>query len=129
MADVTQISITGGCYCGAVRFQATQAPIAQGNCHCSNCRRAAGAQAVAWITVNRANFRFEQGTPKRYRTDTGAWRTFCDRCGTSLTYEIDTRPEEIDITTGSLDHPENYPPSKDFCADERLPWVPLVPAG
>jgi hypothetical protein len=123
---MTQISITGGCYCGAVRFQATQAPIYQTNCHCANCRRAIGAQAVAWITVKRVNFRFEQGTPHRYRTDTGAWRTFCDCCGTSLSYERDTRPEEIDITTGSLDHPEDFPPTKDYLSEEKLPWVPLI---
>jgi hypothetical protein len=118
--------ITGGCYCGAVRFEATQVPIYQANCHCANCRRAAGAQSVAWITVNRPNFRFVKGTPKRYRTDTGAWRTFCDVCGTSLTYERDTRPDEIDITTGSLDHPEGFPPTKDVFPEERLPWVPLI---
>jgi hypothetical protein len=76
--------------------------------------------------VNLQNFCFEQGTPKRYRTDTGAWRTFCNQCGTSLTYESDARPGEIDITTGSLDHPEDFPPSKDVFSEERLSWVPLV---
>jgi len=121
-----QITITGGCYCGAIRFQTVQSPIYQANCHCSNCRRAIGAQAVAWITVNRENFQFTSGRPKGYRTDTGAWRTFCDGCGTSLTYERDSRPGEIDITTGSLDHPEDFPPSKDVFSDEKLSWVPLL---
>jgi hypothetical protein len=118
--------ITGGCYCGKVRFKATQEPIHQANCHCANCRRAAGAQTVAWITVQRTTFDFEQGNPKRYRTDTGAVRTFCDSCGTSLTYEIDSRPGEIDITTGSLDRPEDFPPTKDVFPEEKLPWVQLV---
>jgi hypothetical protein len=120
------VSITGGCYCGAVRFEARQIPIYQANCHCGNCRRAIGAQAVAWITVNYANFRFEKGTPARYRTDTGAWRTFCNSCGTSMTYEIDKRPDEIDITTGSLDRPEDYSPKKDVYPEEKLRWVPLT---
>ena len=121
-----RIPITGGCYCGKVRFKATQEPIYQTNCHCANCRRAIGAQSVAWITVKRSAFQFESGTPKRFRTDTGAWRSFCDECGTSLTYERDTRPEEIDITTGSLDHPEDFAPRKDFYVEERLPWVDLI---
>lgn len=121
------ISITGGCYCGQVRYQATEKPIYQANCHCANCRRAAGAQAVAWITVHLEHFRFVSGAPKRFRTDTAAWRTFCDRCGTSLTYENDRRPGEIDITTGSLDHPEDFAPNKDVFPEERLAWVPLVP--
>lgn len=118
--------ITGGCYCGQVRYRATQEPIYQANCHWANCRRAIGAQSVAWITVGRANFEFETGTPRRYRTDTGAWRTFCDRCGTSLTYERDTRPGEIDITTGSLDRPEDFPPTRDAFPEEKLSWVGLI---
>jgi len=119
-------TITGGCYCGKVRFRATQEPSCQTNCHCDNCRRAIGAQSVAWITVRRSDVEFEMGTPRPYRTGTGAWRTFCDICGTSLTYEIDTRPDEIDITTGSLDHPEDFPPNKDIFTEERLPWVGLI---
>jgi hypothetical protein len=118
--------IIGGCYCGKVRFKATQEPIQQANCHCANCRRAAGAQAVAWITVPRARFEFEQGKPKEYRSETGAIRTFCDTCGTSLTYEIASRPGEIDITTGSLDQPENFAPARDVFPEEKLPWVQLV---
>lgn len=122
-------SITGGCYCGKVRFRAMGPPLSQANCHCANCRRAAGAQAVAWITVKRAGFTFEKGEPKRYRTETGAYRTFCDACGTPLTYENDNRPNEIDLTTGSLDDPEHFPPSKDVFAEEKLSWVALVDGG
>ena len=119
------MSITGGCYCGAIRFRAEGEPMHLANCHCANCRRAVGAQAVAWITVASATFTFEKGTAKKYRTPTGAWRTFCDRCGTSLTYENDTRPNEIDITTGSLDRPENFPPNRDVFPEEKLSWVSL----
>lgn len=120
--------ITDGCYCGEVRFATAPAVRISTNCHCANCRRAAGAQAVAWIVVKRSRFQFVKGTPRRYRTDTGAWRTFCGQCGTSLTYETDRRPDEIDITTGSLDHPEDFPPTKDVYPEERLPWVDLIHA-
>ena len=120
--------ITGGCYCGEIRFSATPDVRVSANCHCANCRRAAGAQAVAWIVVKRAQFTFVKGKPHRYETETGAWRTFCDQCGTSLTYETDRRPDEIDITTGSLDHPEDFPPTKDVYPEERLPWVDLIHA-
>jgi hypothetical protein len=81
---------------------------------------------VAWITVKLSDFEWEKGEAKRYKTDTAAYRTFCDSCGTSLTYENDDRPNEIDITTGSLDDPEHFPPSKDVFAEEKLSWVDLV---
>jgi len=118
--------VSGGCYCGNVRFSASGATLSQANCHCDNCRRAIGAQAVAWITVKRSDFAFEKGEPRRYRTETSAWRTFCGNCGSSLTYEGDDRPEEIDITTGTLDHPEQFPPNKDVFPEEKLSWVGLV---
>jgi hypothetical protein len=85
-----------------------------------------GAQSVAWITVNKARLLWERGTPMRYRTDTGAWRSFCPACGTSLTYESGSRPDEVDLTAGSLDHPENFPPLSDFYPEEKLPWTHLV---
>lgn len=119
-------AINGGCYCGAVRFSAAGRTLHRANCHCANCRRAAGAQAVAWITVRSAGFKFKKGKPKRFRTDTKAWRTFCGICGTSLTYENDARPGEMDVTTGSLDSPEAFAPSKDVFAEERPSWVPLI---
>jgi len=117
---------TGGCYCGKIRFTINGEPRVVANCHCQNCRRAAGAQAVAWTVVKRADFKWETSQPRRYQTDTGAFRTFCDSCGTSLTYETDRRPDEIDITTASLDHPENFPPTKDVYPEEKLPWVELI---
>ena len=126
MFGMKRTPISGGCYCGQVRYRASQGPIYQVNCHCANCRRAAGAQSVAWITVKLSEFEIEKGIPRRYRTDTGAWRTFCDLCGTSLTYEKDTPPGEIDITTGSLDRPEDFPPTKDVFPEEKLPWVGLI---
>jgi len=118
--------IEGGCYCRKVRFSAGSTILSRANCHCDNCRRAAGAQAVAWITVPVSEFAFTKGEPKKYRTNTGADRTFCGDCGTSITYENGARPGEIDITTGSLDNAEAFPPTKDVFADEKLSWVPLV---
>lgn len=118
--------ITGGCYCGDIRFRAVGPLKFSVNCHCDNCRRAVGAQSVAFICVPLATFSWLQGEPTRYRTDTGAWRTFCPRCGTSLTYEHDKRPGEIDLITGSLDEPERFPPNTDAFPEEHLSWVPLL---
>ena len=119
-------SISGGCYCGNIRYKAPAGTIFQVNCHCENCRRAVGAQSVAFISVPLEEFSWTKGSPTRYQTDTEAWRTFCPECGTSLTYESATRRDQIDILTASLDHPEDYPPNSDAWEEERLDWVPLV---
>ncbi|MFH1570774.1 MAG: GFA family protein [Gemmatimonadota bacterium] len=121
--------VEGGCYCGAIRYRAAGPPKYQVICYCANCRRAAGAQSVAWVTVALGDFAFVAGAPVRYRTDTGAWRTFCGTCGTSLTYQNDRRPDEIDITTGSLDAAADHAPTLHAYAEERLGWEPLLGSG
>lgn len=119
---MTAILIEGGCYCGAVRYCADAETTYRAICFCANCRRAVGAQSVAWVTFTTDHFKFVKGDPARFRTDTGAWRTFCRDCGTSLTYEADRRPGEIDVVTGSLDRPEDFPPVHRVFEEERLPW-------
>lgn len=121
-----QQKISGRCYCGGIHYEALGPTHFQANCHCENCRRAIGAQAVAWISVSRETFAFVMGSPRRYQTDTKAWRTFCADCGTSLTYESPPRTDQIDIITATLDNPQAYPPVEDAFAEERLPWVPLL---
>jgi hypothetical protein len=118
-----QSVIAGGCYCGQVRYRAAGAPIFQAACHCANCRRASGAQSVAWVTFPEAAFTLTQGEPVRYPSETGATWSFCGRCGTTLTYTNGSRPGEIDVTTGSLDDPEAFPPKLDVNGDEKLSWV------
>ncbi len=118
-------TISGGCYCGKIKFEAHPPILYQAYCHCDNCRKAIGAQVVAWITVEISNFRYIQGTPKTYQTETKATRSFCQECGSSLTYNHPDRPTHVDIVTGSLDHPENFPPDHDIYPEEKLPWIKL----
>lgn len=119
--------IEGGCYCGAIRYRSAGPTKHRAICYCGNCRRAAGAQSVAWITVDAANFEFTKGAPVDFRTETAANRTHCASCGTSLTYRSDKRPDELDITTGSLDRPEQFAPTRRVFDAERLDWDPGFP--
>ena len=123
---MSRVSIEGGCMCGQIRYRLLSEPIYSTMCHCSDCRRACGAQAVAWITVRNEHFSFTSGEPRCYQSSAGVERTFCPVCGTSLTYRNKDRAQEIDITTGSLDYPEKYPPTQDYFCRDRLPWVKPV---
>ena len=121
--ETRQVEISGGCMCRQIRYRLTCDPIYATMCHCSDCRRSCGAQAVAWITVPRRHFSFTEGQPARFASSADVERTFCPKCGTSLTYKIDRRKDEIDITIGSLDNPRAYPPTQDYYCRDRLPWV------
>ena len=95
----------GGCLCGACRWVANGEPRYPFICHCRSCRLAVGSNGVPWVTFSRSDFRLESDCLGTFESSPGVLRTFCSRCGTSLTYRSKARPEEIDVTQGSLDDP------------------------
>jgi len=113
----------GGCACGAVRYEARGTPFHRTLCHCADCRRAAGAPAVAWFSVRADELAFVQGAPVRHRSSPPVERSFCGRCGTQLSYRNDAYPDEIDVTTCSLDDPETLAPADHTFAARRLHWL------
>jgi hypothetical protein len=114
--------MTGGCFCGFVRYEARGVPTQRTSCHCSICRRTTGAPHVAWFTVRRDNFAIGSGEPVRFRSSDHAVRAFCPRCGTQLAFESSRTPDEIDVTTCSLDEPGAVPPSDHTFAASRVSW-------
>ena len=116
----------GGCYCGQLRYEAVGTPFHETICHCSICRRTAGAPLVAWFSVPRSQFRWLQGEPTRFRSTAKGTRSFCARGGTQLTFELDGLSEEIDVTTCSLDDPNALPPKDHTRTNSRLGWIQLA---
>ena len=115
--------LSGGCYCGYIRYEADGEPFHETICHCSVCRKVAGAPMVAWFTVGYPSFRFTAELPHRYFTLKG-WRTCCPRCGTQLTFQADDHQDEIDVTVASLDDPDRIAPKAHTWWASRLAWIP-----
>ena len=53
----------GGCFCGRVRYEVTGKPFNETSCHCSMCRRSAGAPFVTWFSVRPSELHFSTGEP------------------------------------------------------------------
>jgi hypothetical protein len=68
------------------------------------------------------------GVPTSFPSSERGSRTFCPHCGTPLTFTSRDLPDEIDVTTCSLDAPETAPPKEDIYVETKLPWVRLDPA-
>jgi hypothetical protein len=117
------MALRGGCLCGALRYRIDREPLGAVICHCVTCRRAAGAQAVAWATVPAAGFAWTAGTPAAYASSPGVLRGHCAACGTSLTWE--GVAGEVDVTLASLDDPEAIAPDHEAWVSHRLAWTPL----
>ena len=112
----------GGCFCGRVRYRVAREPLGSAICHCVSCRRTSGAQSVAWLTFPFDGFSFLSADPREYRSSPGVSRTFCESCGTSLTYRQDEDHDSIDVTTASLDLPDEFPPTRHIWLEDKVDW-------
>lgn len=114
----------GRCFCGSVRYETTADPAHQTAYHCSMCRRATGAPFVAWFTVPLESFHIS-GTTTVFNSSDHVSRTFCASCGTHLTFQSSRYPEQVAITTCSLDGEQPAPRNHIF-ADAQVPWLKLA---
>jgi len=107
---MTQAKTTGGCLCGAVRYQILSDLQGIACCHCSKCRRFHGNFA-AYAIMPLASLKIvEERGLKWFRSETdetpNVHRGFCSECGSSLFW--DPRGEDrIAVSAGSLDEPTN----------------------
>ena len=121
--------ITGGCYCGAIRYESTELPVRCGMCHCRMCQRWLGAAAAMGVFFDVDSFRFTKGEPARFMTSRILERHYCADCGGAIGHRYkfgDTANTEI-IFVGTLDAPrEVETPSFYFGVEDHLPgWITL----
>jgi hypothetical protein len=117
----------GGCLCGAIRYDAEVPFSSVSVCHCRSCCLASGSPAVSWFVLPRSRFRWLRGTPRLFASSAPVKRGFCDQCGTQLSYQHSDAPGEIEVTTLSLDEPNQVQPTREIWLSERVAWVPVDP--
>jgi hypothetical protein len=126
MADTSE-EHQGGCLCGAVRYRFHGAPDWSAHCHCRSCQKATGAAFTTWVGVKKGSFDIIKGQLAVCNSSPGVERSFCGRCGTSLTYVAEQRwPGQISILAPTLDDPGIAVPTAHVYVQDRLPWVKLA---
>jgi hypothetical protein len=114
--------LTGGCQCGAVRYELTARPRGASICHCRMCQKAGGAPFMAFTAdMREERVVFTRGAPAIYRSSEVAERGFCAVCGTPLTYRLIGR-DRVSMTIGSLDRPAEVAPTQQLGVESALPW-------
>jgi hypothetical protein len=106
VADTPQAPIraTGGCLCGAVRYEVRGPLRGIVMCHCAMCRRTHG-HVAAYTAAQKSAFSLLESRGLRwYASSSFARRGFCAECGASLFWEREGR-DTISIAAGSLDQP------------------------
>ena len=118
-------TLTGGCFCGAVRFEIEGPEKFACFCHCHSCQHAAGAPVVAWATYARDTLRVTRGAIHFFASSPGVTRGTCSACGTSISYEHVDRPGDIDITLNSLDDSSAPILKAHIWVENKAPWFEI----
>lgn len=130
--SMPHVPVTGGCLCGSVRYESEVPPIHGYICHCTMCRRNVGAIFGATVRFPGSAFKLTKGDLKAFAASAFAKRCFCADCGAPVAYFYAGNPD-VWIYVGSLDHPEDWPMTKDASwgisehvfVDEKIPWYEI----
>jgi len=110
---------TGGCQCGAVRYEVRGQPYVSGLCHCTTCRKLTGSSFSATANWRRDQFSMT-GVLATYEH-----RQFCPTCGSRLFWLSD---EVVEVFLGTLDQaPYDIRPMLEVWTIRREHWLPPIP--
>ena len=128
---MVELPLTGGCLCGAVRFEVTEPLVSSGYCHCTRCQRRTGTAASPGARIAPGSLRVLSGEEqiKAYEPADGFAKVFCSACGGSLLSRSRDDPEVISSRLGAFDaDPGIRPTYRQFVA-YAAPWEPIPDDG
>ena len=118
--------ITGGCACGAIRYECTEGPMEMFCCHCRECQRASGGAYSPAMLFPVTAFKITQGTPKYHDRPSEAGgqhtRGFCPDCGSRLFGAVNPTFPFIGVVASSLDDPSIFKPAYHIFTADAQPW-------
>jgi hypothetical protein len=126
MGDDTKM--TGGCMCGAVRYETTGDSVGVTHCHCHSCRKHNGGPVVTLAGFKSEQVTFAGDERKIYQSSPGVGRAFCGNCGTPLTWEGDGGElgPILEFHISTFDSPDLLVPSAHTFEPERIPWFDIA---
>ncbi len=121
---------TGGCLCGAVRYEAEGEPLFAGYCYCADCRKASGSGSIPFMGFASRAVRF-RGQTRQFRSKSikgsDAVRNFCPICGGLVFGGEVGQSESHTIYAGSLDDPSRFQPKVAIFVRDRPAWAVMPP--
>ena len=123
--------LSGGCECGAIRYECSAEPLMAGHCHCRSCQKASGTGHVSHLMVPKAAVTIT-GDARLYEraadSGTRVRRGFCPNCGAAVYGESSGWPDVLTLRAGSLDDPERFHPGMIVYAAAAPSWDRMDPA-
>ena len=118
-------SITGGCLCGAVRYEAETGQMFGGHCHCIDCQKSSGTGHSSHMAVPQSAVSISGETTKFVApTDAGnsVSRHFCPTCGSPVFSTNSSMPDLLFLRASCLDDPEVFQPGVVVYTKSRPSW-------
>jgi len=116
---------TGGCQCGKIRYEITEAPQLVYTCHCTDCQRLTSSAFSMGIVVPEAAFRLSGIEPRPLQriADSGRVNTrlVCPECGSSV--YSPPRDGAIRVRAGTLDDTSWLRPTRHIWTRSKQPWI------
>lgn len=123
---------TGGCACGAIRYETTDEPIFENHCHCGHCQKRSGTGHGSYLT-------FAQRADVTIVGDAKIWgvvgdsgndkmHAFCPTCGTPVYLTFAAMPGLIAVHAASLDDPGRFNPQVVTYSSCRHMWDKMDPS-
>jgi hypothetical protein len=97
--ETSMASVTGGCACGAVRYECTADPIMAANCYCTDCRHSTGTAMASVMLV--------------------------PNCGSPILSIIPAMADFVALKAGSLDDQSHFKPMMQVYMKSAPPWAPV----
>jgi len=115
---------TGGCYCGAVRYEVQGRLGPAVNCHCRFCRRVHGAAFATVALVRSDEIRIEGAALREYPSGEGS-RFFCGECGGRLFNRPASDPGLTMLAIATLDEEPAESPVMHVNVESKAPWYTI----
>ena len=128
---MSELPLTGGCLCGAVRFEVIEPLVSSGYCHCTRCQRRTGTAASPNARIAPGSLRVLSGEEhiRAYEPDEGFAKVFCDACGSSLWSRSQEDPEIFSIRLGAFDDDPGIRPTYRQFVAYAASWEPIPDDG
>ncbi len=123
-------ALTGGCGCGAVRFELAEPPTAAAYCHCTRCQARTGTAAQASARIVPGSFALTEGEEHVGKWSPGGLdKCFCALCGSALFASDPDTGDVAVVRMSAIDgDPGVRPQARQFVA-YAAPWEPIPDDG
>lgn len=121
-----KLPLTGGCPCGAIRYEVAALPLSLYACHCTDCQRQSGSSFALNMPVAASALRFVRGVTKGWPhtspSGVAVISHFCADCGGRIHGERAGRPDSVNLRAGTLDDTSWLRPVAHFFLSSAQPW-------